>query len=95
MENKLLYEFAKNFVDEYEKYEQEMLENEAIYADMNECDYDTDEGLESEYFSSCMIYKAGLQAVVVDDFVKQLPSELQSKVILECMKIKTGGNFTF
>ena len=79
MENKLLYEFAKNFVDEYEKCEQEMLENEAIYADMNECDYDIDESLESEYFNNCTIYKAGLQAVVVDDFVKQLPPELQSE----------------
>lgn len=93
MENKLLYEFAKNFVDKYEKCEQEMLKNKAIYADMNE--WDCDEDLEPEYFSSCEIYKAGLQAVVVDDFVKQLPPELQSKVILESMKIKTGGNFTF
>lgn len=83
---KLLYEFAKNFVDEYEKCEQEMLENE---------EWGYDEDLEPEYFGSCEIYKAGLQAVVVDDFVKQLPPELQSKVILECMKIKTGGSFTF
>lgn len=86
MENKLLYEFAKNFVDEYEKCEQKMLENE---------EWGYDEDLEPEYFGSCAIYRAGLQAVVVDDFVKQLPPELQSKVILECMKIKTGGSFTF
>ena len=92
MENKLLYEFAKNFVDEYEKCEREFKEIEDEYYEDN-LDWE-DDGAEPDY-TSCEIYKSGLQAVVVDDFVKQLPPELQSKVILECMKIKTGGSFTF
>lgn len=86
MESKLLYKFAKNFVDEYEEFEEEKLKSKELGYYKNS---------EPEYSYNCEKYKAGLQAVVVDDFIQQLPPELQSEIVLEFMKIKTGGNFTF
>ena len=43
-----------------------------------------------EYLETvCATEKAGLQALIVDDFVKMLPQKLQEEIILTCMKIKT------
>jgi len=81
----MLYQFCKNYVEQYEICEEEYDE----YLDCldNDCDnYETD-------FSSCEVYKAGLQALIVDDFVQSLNPKLQSQIIMDCMKQKTNNNF--
>ena len=90
IDTKLMYEFAKNLVDEYEKCEAEYEEEWEEYYEDN-LDWG-DDGSEPD-FSSCKIYEAALSALIVDDFVKDLPPKLQTTIIKECMKIKTGGNF--
>ena len=51
-----------------------------------------DDGAEPDY-TSCEIYKAGLQALIVDDFVQSLKPDLQTKIIMDCMAQKTNNNF--
>lgn len=80
----ILYQFCKNYTEEYEKCEDEWkeMEYEDEYYQEDECDY-----------SSCEVYKAGLQALIVDDFVQSLNPQLQSKIIFDCMEQKTNNNF--
>ena len=77
--NKIIYEFCKNFVNKYEEVENSIDEEE-----LNEMNITIEEYLENK----CMIEKAGLQALITDDFVKMLPQDLQEEIIFECMKIK-------
>ena len=77
----MLYQFCRNYTEEYEKCEEEYELSEWEYND-EECDY-----------SSCEVYKAGLQALIVDDFVQSLNPKLQSQIIMDCMKQKTNNNF--
>lgn len=51
-----------------------------------------DDGAEPDY-TPCEIYKAGLQALIVDDFVQSLKPDLQAKIIMDCMAQKTNNNF--
>ena len=79
----ILYQFCKNYTTEYEKCEREWAEYQDDWEyDDEECDY-----------SSCEVYKAGLQALIVDDFVQCLNPDLQSKIIIDCMAQRTNNNF--
>lgn len=50
------------------------------------------DGAEPDY-TPCETYKAGLQALIVDDFVQSLNPDLQAKIIMDCMTQKTNNNF--
>ena len=70
------------------KYVDKLIENE-YYED--NLDWGGDDA-EPDY-TSCEIYKAGLQALIVDDFVQSLNPDLQAKIIMDCMVQKTNNNF--
>lgn len=89
MENEMLYKFCKNYTEAYKEVQEKEAELRAKY---EYGEYIGDEPIDYLSREAC---KAGLQALIVDDFVKQLPQELQQQVIMECMKIKTGGSFKF
>lgn len=91
MENEILYKFCKNYVKAYDEVEKAEEKNR-MKAEYELDYYIDDEPIDYLSREAC---KAGLQALIVDDFVKQLPHELQQQVIMECMKIKTGGSFKF
>ena len=57
-------------------YGAENAENESYESMLNEV-----------IFSKCAMSKAGLQALIVDDFVQQLDEELQMQIIMHCMGI--------
>lgn len=82
--NRLVYNFCKKFVDEYEKAREEVDSYE-----LDEIDMALDEYLEDV----CVMEKAGLQALIVDDFVQSLNPDLQTKIIMDCMAQKTNNNF--
>lgn len=79
--NRMLYKFCKQFVDEYEN-EKENIDYDELY----ECGMTEDEYLE-QY---CGMIKAGIQALITDDFVKMLDQPLQEEIVLNCMRIKVG-----
>lgn len=86
----ILYQFCKNYTKEYENCEREFEKMENEYYE-NSLDWG-DDGAEPDY-TSCEIYKAGLQALIVDDFVQSLNPDLQAKIIMDCMAQKTNNNF--
>lgn len=79
--NKLVYNFCKKFVDEYEKAREEVDNYE-----LDEMDMTLDEYLEG----ICIMEKAGLQALIVDDFVQMFNPKLQEEIIMQCMEMKMG-----
>ena len=86
----ILYQFCKNYTKEYENCEREFEKMENEYYEDN---FDwRDDSAEPDY-TPCEIYKAGLQALIVDDFVQSLNSDLQAKIIMDCMAQKTNNNF--
>lgn len=82
--NRLVYDFCKRFVDGYERAGEEVDSYELAEMDMT-----LDEYLESV----CVMEKAGLQALIVDDFVQMLNPKLQEEIIMQCMDMKMGKNF--
>ena len=86
----ILYQFCKNYTKEYENCEREFekMENEQ-YAESLDWGHD---GAEPDY-TPCEIHKAGLQALIVDDFVQSLKPDLQAIIIMDCMSQKTNNNF--
>lgn len=86
----ILYQFCKNYTEEYENCEREFEKMEREYYEDN-LDWG-DDGAEPDY-TPCEIYKAGLQALIVDDFVQSLKPDLQAKIIMDCMAQKTNNNF--
>lgn len=82
--NRLVYNFCKRFADEYEKAREEVDSYE-----LDEMDMTLDEYLEGV----CAMEKAGLQALIVDDFVQMFNPELQEEIIMQCMDMKMGKNF--
>ena len=86
----ILYQFCKNYTEEYENCEREFEKMENEYYEDN-LDWG-DDGAEPDY-TPCEIYKAGLQALIVDDFVQSLKPDLQAKIIMDCMAQKTNNNF--
>lgn len=90
-----LYQFCKDFVDEYEKCEKNAMDTIIAYKEEGYSDeecreilYDT--GRFEAMFNSCNIYQAGLEAFIVDDFVKDLDETLQMHIIRNCMSIMTS-----
>ena len=79
--NRMLYKFCKQFVDEYEN-EKENIDYDELY----------EYGMtEDEYLEQCCgMIKAGIQALITDDFVKMLDQPLQEEIVLNCMRIKVG-----
>lgn len=86
----ILYQFCKNYTEEYENCEREFEKMENEYYEDN-LDWGGD-GAEPDY-TPCETYKAGLQALIVDDFVQSLNPDLQAKIIMDCMTQKTNNNF--
>lgn len=86
----ILYQFCKNYTNKYENCEREFekMENEYYEDNLGW----GDDGAEPDY-TPCEIYKAGLQALIVDDFVQSLNPDLQAKIITDCMVQKTNNNF--
>lgn len=90
-----LYEFCKNYTDKFEEAEIEtmdkmraMLEEGHTEEEIREKIYES--GEMDIIFNKVDIPKAGLQALIVDDFVKELPESLQSKIMMHCMESMYG-----
>lgn len=85
-----LYQFCKDFTDEFEKCEKDAI---ALIMEYQEQGYSDEECKEILYesgeidalFSSCNLYEAGLKAFIVDDFVKSLDEDIQMQIIRHCM----------
>lgn len=77
--NDILYKFCKKYTEQYEQCEEEA--RDVIEDKLH------DSGMLGEIFSKCAMSKAGLQALIVDDFVKQLDEELQMKIIMHCIDV--------
>ena len=90
--NEVLYKFCKKYTEEYEECEKEA-ENylQQVYGTENVEDELYENMLNEEIFSKCAMSKAGLQALIVDDFVQQLDEELQMQIIMHCMGIKSNN----
>ena len=91
--NDMLYRFCKKYTDQYEECEEEVRDVIADYLRQGYGGEDAEDklhesGMLDEIFSKCAMSKAGLQALIVDDFVKQLDEELQMKIIMHCMDMK-------
>lgn len=86
----ILYQFCKNYTNKYENCKKEFEKMEKEYYEDN-LDW-RDDGTEPDY-TPCEIYKAGLQALIVDDFVQSLNPDLQAIIIMDCMTQKTNNNF--
>lgn len=86
----ILYQFCKNYTNKYENCKKEFEKMEKEYYEDN-LDW-RDDDAEPNY-TPCEIYKAGLQALIVDDFVQSLNPDLQAKIITDCMIQKTNNNF--
>lgn len=86
--NDVLYKFCKKYTEEYKQCEEEA-ENylQQIYGAENVEDESYESILNEEIFSKCATSKAGLQALIVDDFMQQLDEELQMQIIMHCMGI--------
>ena len=84
--NEVLYKFCKKYTEEYEECEKEA-ENylQQVYGAENAEAYEN--MLNEVIFTKCAMSKAGLQALIVDDFVQQLDEELQMQIIMHCMGI--------
>lgn len=82
--NRLVYDFCKRFIDRYERAGEEVDSYELAKMDMT-----LDEYLEGV----CAMEKAGLQALIVDDFVQMLNPKLQEEIIMQCMDMKMGKKF--
>ena len=91
--NDILYRFCKKYTNRYEQCEEEA-KNVLIdylrqgYGGEDAEDKLHESGILDEIFSQCAISKAELQALIVDDFVKQLDEELQMKIIMHCVGVK-------
>ena len=91
--NDILYRFCKKYTEQYEECEEEVRDAIADYLRQGYGGEDAEDklhesGMLDEIFSKCAISKAGLQALIVDDFVKELDEELQMKIIMHCMDMK-------
>ena len=69
--------------------EYERAREEVDTYELAEMDMTLDEYLEGV----CPMEKAGLQALIVDDFVKMLDPKLQDEIIMQCMDMKVGRDF--
>lgn len=86
-----LYQFCKDFTDEFEKCEKSAI---ALIMEYKEHGYSNEECKEILYesgeidalFSSCNLYEAGLKAFIVDDFVQGLDEDIQMQIIRSCME---------
>lgn len=99
-----LYDMTKQFVDDFEEAEAEAIEY--LKTELDENNYDVDlsdeakEEIEEMYKTDVLadieskttISRAGLQALIVSDFVNDLSEDLQYKIRKECMnKMKNKG----
>lgn len=86
-----LYKFCKEYTDKFEEAEKEtmdkmraMLEEGHTEEEIKEEIYES--GEMDIIFNRVNTPKVGLQALIVDDFVSELPSSLQTEIMLHCMK---------
>ena len=88
----ILYEFCKKYTEEYEQCEEEVEDVVTDYLRQGYGGEDAEDklhedGMLDEIFNKCTMSKAGLQALIVDDFVQQLDDDLQMQIIMHCMGI--------
>ena len=98
MKRDILYKFCKNYTKIFEECEKETLEIMQEYAEKGYTEEKIREevyesGLMDSIFSKTDMHEAGLKAYIVDDFVKMLDEDLQGKIILQCMEMKTGMQY--
>lgn len=91
LRNDILYQFCKQYTDKFEECEQEVkqliqeqLEKGLSKEEIREEIYEN--GQMDIIFSKTGMQKAALQALIVDDFVKELDEDLQMAIIMECTK---------
>lgn len=104
-----LYDMAKEFVNDFEKAETEAIQYLKTELDENnyevELSEETKEEIEEMYKNDTLatienrtaISRAGLQALIISDFVNDLSPNLQYQIRKECMskmkKEQTLGDF--
>lgn len=91
IKNDILYKFCKKYTDKFEEAEKEAIARIEELIDKGYSEEETKEiifeGDEMDIiFNSVEVPKAGLQALIVDDFVNELPSDLQTEVMMYCME---------
>lgn len=92
-----LYDMAKEFVNDFEEAETEVIQYLKTELDENNYDVELREEAKEEIKemykndilatirNKTVISRAGLQALIVSDFVNDLPSNLQYQIRKECM----------